>query len=205
MPTQLAQFFKIWPVRFNIRCCLYGTRTHKSTNMCTQVKKKKQVNDPMDRAENINPASCTSSNHAPPARGEKEGERRLERRDGSAIFSSYLLIQREKNISQEPPLSHAERCRGMPEVQRRLAGMKSFASGANRRLLFISSAYRFAVVIFGDAEGHLKEFLMGLWCEKQGDLLCWCSLLILNEHISPPASVQLDISTFPPPAYWRGL
>lgn len=32
--------------------------------------------------------------------------------------------------SQEPPLSHAERYRGMPEVQRRLAGMKSFASGA---------------------------------------------------------------------------
>lgn len=67
-----------------------------------------------------------------------------------------------KKISQEPPLSHAERCRGMPEVQRRLAAMKSFASGANQRLLFISSAYRFAVVIFGDAEGHLKEFLMGL-------------------------------------------
>lgn len=64
--------------------------------------------------------------------------------------------------SEQSPLSHAERCRGMPEVQTKLAGMKSFASGANQRLLFISSAYRFAVVIFGDAEGHLKEFLMGL-------------------------------------------
>lgn len=164
-----------------------------------------QVNNLTARAENINPASCTSSHPAPRVRGEKECERRLERHGCSAIFSSYLLIQRKKKISQEPPLSHAERCRGMPEVQRRLSGMKSFASGANRRLLFISSAYRFAVVIFGDAEGHLKEFLMGLWCEKQGDLLCWCSLLIFNEHISPPASVQLDISTFPPPAYWRGL
>lgn len=165
-----------------------------------------QVNDPIDRAENINPASCTSSNHAPPARGEKRGWAA----SGEAWWFGYILLlpsytKGGKKISQEPPLSHAERSRGMPEVQRRLAGMKSFASGANRRLLFISSAYRFAVVIFGDAEGHLKEFLMGLWCEKQGDLLCWCSLLILNEHISPPASVQLDISTFPPPAYWRGL
>lgn len=56
--------------------------------------------------------------------------------------------------------------------------MKSFASGPNRRLLFISSVYRFSVVIFGDAEGHLKEFLMGLWCEKKGwpalpDALSW--------------------------------
>lgn len=78
----------------------------------------------------------------------------------------YILLlpsyTKKKKISREPLLSHAERCRGMPEVQRRLAGMKSFASGANWRLLFISSAYRFAVVIFGDAEGHLKEFLMGL-------------------------------------------
>lgn len=98
----------------------------------------------------------------PASRREKEGKLRLERHDGSAIFSSYLLIQRGKKISQEASLSHAERCRGMPEVQRRLAGLKSFASGANRRLLFISSAYRFAVVIFGDEEGHLKEFLMGL-------------------------------------------
>lgn len=82
------------------------------------------------------------------------------------LLPSYTKREREREekrkISGEPPLSHAERCRGMPEVQRRLAGMKSFASGANRRLLFISSAYRFSVVIFGDAEGHLKEFLMGL-------------------------------------------
>lgn len=86
---------------------------------------------------------------------------------GSAIYSSLTSLYKKKKKkvvggSQEPTLSHAERYRGMPEVQRRLAGMKSFASGANRRLLFISSVYRFAVVIFGDAEGHLKEFLMGL-------------------------------------------
>lgn len=77
------------------------------------------------------------------------------------LLPSYAKGEGGQN-SQEPSLSHAERCKGMPEVQRRLAGIKSFASGANRRLLFISSAYRFAVVIFGDAEGHLKEFLMGL-------------------------------------------
>lgn len=31
-----------------------------------------------------------------------------------------------------------------------------------------------------------KKFLMGLWCEKQGDLLRRRALLTLNEHISPP-------------------
>lgn len=143
-------------------------------------------------------------NHAPPApHGEgkkKEGVwRGMMVRLYILLLPSYTKREREREekrkISGEPPLSHAERCRGMPEVQRRLAGMKSFASGANRRLLFISSAYRFSVVIFGDAEGHLKEFLMGLWCEKQGDLLCWCSLLILNEHIS---ALSLSLSLFPP-------
>lgn len=156
------------------------------------------------------PRSSSSSsithifNHAPPApHGEgkkKEGVwRGTMVRLYILLLPSYTKREREREekrkISGEPPLSHAERCRGMPEVQRRLAGMKSFASGANRRLLFISSAYRFSVVIFGDAEGHLKEFLMGLWCEKQGDLLCWCSLLILNEHIS---SLSLSLSLFPP-------
>lgn len=157
------------------------------------------------------PRSSSSSNsithifnHAPPApHGEgkkKEGVwRGMMVRLYILLLPSYTKREREREekrkISGEPPLSHAERCRGMPEVQRRLAGMKSFASGANRRLLFISSAYRFSVVIFGDAEGHLKEFLMGLWCEKQGDLLCWCSLLILNEHIS---SLSLSLSLFPP-------
>lgn len=110
--------------------------------------------------------------HIPPRlqgkwREKKEIKGRAE--SGEAPWFLHLFYKKErererdrKKVSEEPPLSHAERCRGMPEVQTRLAGMKSFASGANRRLLFISSAYRFAVVIFGDAEGHLKEFLMRL-------------------------------------------
>lgn len=126
----------------------------------------------------------------------------------SHIFSSYLLIQKEGEKTPTRLLFLTQkRYRGTPEVQRRLPGMKSFASGANRRLLFISGVYRFAVVIFGDAEGRSKEFLMGLWCEKKG-VTCsvWRALLILNEHISLPALVQLDISTFPPPATLeRGL
>lgn len=46
------------------------------------------------------------------------------------ILLSPSYTKEEKGGRQEPPLSHAERYRGMPEVQRRLAGMKSFASGA---------------------------------------------------------------------------
>lgn len=54
------------------------------------------VKGPRSQKRKHQPCMCTSSNHAPPARRDKEGEQRLERHDGSAIFSSYLLIQREK-------------------------------------------------------------------------------------------------------------
>lgn len=180
------------------KCNLWYYGLHDSNAETRARGTKMQVNDSCKRAEKHQPyimkiftsrPACTKVREWGRERA-REGDRETVSRETWWFgYPLTFLYRKGKKNSQEPPLSHAERCSGMPEVQRRLAGMKSFASGANRRLLFISSAYRFAVVIFGDAEGHLKEFLMGLWCEKQGDLLRRCSLLILNELISQPLSV----------------
>lgn len=58
-----------------------------------------RVNDPKARGgkkKKKQPCIMHIFKSAPPARRENEGERHLERHDGSAIFSSYLLIQRGK-------------------------------------------------------------------------------------------------------------
>lgn len=53
---------------------------------------------PVARAENIRRASCASSNHAPPAREEKEGEQRLEKRLYILFFPSYTKEKTVKSL-----------------------------------------------------------------------------------------------------------
>lgn len=83
----------------------YGTVMHKHANTRAPPHKT-QVKGRRSQHRKHQPCMCTSSNHAPPARRDKEGEQRLERHDGSAIFSllpSYT--KRKKNQSRASSFS----------------------------------------------------------------------------------------------------
>lgn len=141
-----------------------------------------QVNDPV-APKNINRASCASSNHAPPA----EGEQRLERHDGSAIYSPLtLLYKRKKKKSVKSLLfltqKGTEECLKFREDWRvwnlsprgQTGGFFSFQAFIDSPLSSLATQ-----------KDTWKNFWWGCDVRKKGDLLCWCSLLILNEHISP--------------------
>lgn len=151
-----------------------------------------------------------SLNYAPPARKEKRGWAASgEPRWVGYIFSSYLLIQKGKKKNQSRASSFSRR-----KVQRnawsseKAGGYEIFRLGGKPAASFHFKRLSIRRCHLWRRRRTLERISDGavMW-EKRGDLLCWCSLLILNEHISPAASVQLDISTFPPPPRipWRTL
>jgi len=110
------------------------------------------------------------------ARAGKRRKKEVERRDVMARLyysPSYFLYKKEKvqrllfltQKGAQECLKFTGRCRG---------GDIFRLGGQNPRLLFISSAYRSAVVIFGNAEGHLKIIFWqaAVTRRNRGDLLC---------------------------------
>lgn len=162
-----------------------------------------QVNDPV-APKNINRASCASSNHAPPA----EGEQRLERHDGSAIYSPLtLLYKRKKKKNQSRASSFSRR-----KVQRnawsseKTGGYEIFRLGGKPAASFHFKRLSIRRCHLWRRRRTLERISDGavMWEKRvtcSADALSW----FLTSTSAPPASVQLDISTFPPPAYWRGL
>lgn len=106
------------------------------------------------------------------------------------IFSSYLLIiqsqkKKKKTSDRQPehrlPFLTQEGAEERLQFRRKAGGYEIFRlRGQSGAFFSFQALYRLAVVIFGDAEGHLKEFVMGLWCEKERGwpaLLCSAQLL----------------------------
>lgn len=164
-----------------------------------------QANDPSSPGRTHRPCTMHIFKSAPPARGGREGSG--EAWCSGYIFSSYLLIQREgekKSVKSLLFLTQkgAEECLKFREGWRvwnlsprgQTGGFFSFQALIDSPLSSLATQ-----------KDTWKNFWWG--CDVRNGVTCSADALswFLTSTSVPEASVQLDISTFPPPAYWRGL
>lgn len=140
-----------------------------------------QVKDP---AETSSPAAH-HAHHAPPARRRKRGraERVLERRLVSAL--TFLYKEKKKWVKSLLFLTQ----KGAEECLKFTGGWRVWNLSPRGQT---GGFFSFQALIDSplSSSATQKDTWKNFWCEKQGDLLCRRSLLTLNEHISPPASVS---------------